>query len=128
MAAAPSSWSVPTTTKDQKESESNKQRTQCSEGFCNEWNGKSKGHAWVPLPHLPLACDGLVSLSQAFDAVNINQSLQTEQTTPRPNFEWLSCRHAAALYGQIHASNKIGPPGRQKQNGSHVVVELSSAA
>ena len=45
-----------------------------------------------------------------------------------PNFEELSGRHAATLYGQVHAGDEIRPLGRQKQHGSDVVVELPSAA
>src|SRR2546428_14152865 len=54
MAAAPSSCPVPTMTKDQKEIESNKRGTRLSEGFCEEWSQKSKGHVWFPLSNLPL--------------------------------------------------------------------------
>src|SRR5439155_9541814 len=54
MAAAPSSCPVPPMTKDQKEVESNKRGTRLSEGFCEEWSQKSKGHVWFPLSNLPL--------------------------------------------------------------------------
>src|SRR5262247_3169235 len=63
MAAAPSSYPAPTMRKDRREVKSDKQRTRCSKGLCNDWSRKSKAHVWLPLPNLPLWCDGLVSIA-----------------------------------------------------------------